>query len=80
MSLAVYELGKALGAIRRQDDSAEANDEYDDDVDFYLVMKLDEEIGLGVLSVIRDMKEYGIPMSWTVEAIANRYKNSVLYV
>lgn len=72
MSPAVTELGKVLGVISTWNPSTRTFDEYGDEVDFYLATKLGEEICMGVVSIIKDMRDYGIPMTATMKEFARR--------
>lgn len=75
LSPAVHELGKVLGAIEDYDDEPkrDEDEEWDPGVDFYLAMKLAEEVEIGVTSVIQDLHDYGVPLKMTLREVARRY-------
>lgn len=75
LSPAVHELGRVLGAIEDYDDEPDddGHSVFDPGVDFYLAMKLAQEIEVGVVSVIHDLHGYGAPLNSTLRDIARRY-------
>lgn len=79
LSPAVCELGKILGSIDRWDSSTRSFDTSSDFpsykyVDFYLAMKLAEEVCVSVTDVIKDLHDYGVPLSFAVKELARRCK------